>query len=150
MAYEAAGGLGYCFSEQCVQGKTAVDQMMSTWNELRQRVDASKTYDFTFTFQPPVRAIKAAYDALDDGIYIETFNSKCCQVAELGKQAQTLTSQMTAWVNDHGTTAASVPGSTINAHPENPADTLANMTKMVTYAMIGLAGLWAYSTFFKK
>lgn len=130
-----------CSAEQCNQGETAISQMMTVW---QSGIDKTSDISFHHTFTPVVRAVQAKYEEINRGLYIELWNSKCCQIAALGKQAQAITSQMLNWLK-----LPKLPGVEINANPDSPWDGVTKLASLVKWSIIGLVGLWAYSEFLR-
>src|SRR5215831_8121512 len=84
------GGLSLCTTPMCSQGKASVEQMRATFDRLvsQKSIDRSQ-------FEPLVGAIESSfgqnYSRFSEWI---PFNPKCCAIADIGRQAEELTSRM--------------------------------------------------------
>lgn len=81
----------FCTTAMCARGRTSVNEMQNMYDTL-----SSDYTDFDRNrFAPTVSGIKKSFDDAYS-VFSEyvPFNPTCCTIAELGKQADTVTSQM--------------------------------------------------------
>lgn len=127
-----------CVEGECTMGKALIREMGVTYTSLVAQVPDNAA--FVSRFSEPVRTIQATLESVDTwATRWVPFHTGCCTILELGRRAQTLTTEMRKW-------AGTADPDPTNVDPDKGlANTLVTLIRWtLTTAVIGGAAFGVY------